>query len=59
MNYGQEESQLEDDRDKPSTSQIICDICNKKFASSRSLHRHKLNHEKNKSKQIFQCTICG
>lgn len=38
----------------------ICCICNKSFANSNNLERHKLIHENDESRQkAFQCTVCG
>lgn len=41
-----------------SSLQNFCDICNKSFATPKSLERHRLKHDSNK-KTDFKCNVCG
>lgn len=41
-----------------SSQQNFCDICNKSFATPKSLERHRIKHE-NAKKTDFTCNVCG
>lgn len=53
------ETEIEHLEEEPQL-QNLCDICNKSFATPKSLERHKTSHESNKKKVAdYQCNICG